>query len=152
MTGPKRKNAQDLFQETDSFVIDKKVAFSEAFPQIEYVVVAVEESGRGVNPEDKTRSYRSKDLSVGEYIGSCSNPLCYGGGIRVGSYLRQMVSENKTEHEYTDLCKGKNASPKGRRSYGPCNNHFRVKITIKYREQDVPNSKTEETRTQDGGN
>lgn len=143
MTAPQRKNAQELFQETNSFMIDRKVGFSEAFPEIKYVIIEVKQTGRGIDSYSRERAFDSRNFEVAEYIASCSNPFCYGGGLQVGPTIRKMVRENVIETEGSSLCRGREASPKGRRTYGPCNNHFSFKITIKYREQDLLKNKNE---------
>jgi hypothetical protein len=131
MAKDERKKAQDLFLERNTFLDESKVSFREAFPQIEDIIIEVEESGRGVDSRDRKRSYARQDFP-GEYV-NCSNTLCYGGGFSIGRPLRAMVSEIQTEFEGSSLCKGRQGSPKGKRTYGSCPNFFQFKITVKYK-------------------
>jgi hypothetical protein len=126
-----RKKAQDLFIESNSFFTEK-TSFAKAYPQIEDIVIEVEESGKGVDSWNRKRTY-TKPYLPGEYV-NCSNTLCYGGGFSIGRPLYEMISESKTESEGTAICKGNMGSPKGKRIYRSCGNFFRFKITVKYKE------------------
>jgi hypothetical protein len=42
------------------------------------------------------------------------------------------LSEQKTEREFSKMCKGDEGSPKGRRKYRNCANFFKLKINIEY--------------------
>jgi hypothetical protein len=125
-----RKKAGDLFRESTP-VFGRKTTFAEAYPEIEDIVIEVEETGDSVDSENRHRRYTTKYLP-GEFI-NCSNPMCYGGGFHLGSYLHSMVSEQKTELEESTLCRGNEGSPKGRRIYRKCLNLFKVKINITYK-------------------
>ena len=124
--------ASDVFREAD-FIFGKKGTFEEAFPQITDVTVEVTEEGKGFDGRDLTERRRvySKSDPPGEYA-DCSNSFCYNGGVGIGSILRTMVYARETHHEDTHFCQGQEGSPKGRRRYGPCFNHFKVKITLLY--------------------
>jgi hypothetical protein len=126
-----RKKASDIFNESN-LVFGRKVTFDEAFPQIEDLKVEVIESGHGIIGQSRKSFYR-KQYFPGEYI-NCSNPLCYNGGFSIGSILREMVSNKQTELETTESCQGYEGSPKGRRKYKGCLNFFKIKISIKYKE------------------
>lgn len=124
-----RKKAGDLFRESMP-VFGKKVSFEEAYPQIGDIVIEVEEFGKGVDSYNRRRRY-TKQYLPGEFV-NCSNPVCFAGGFHLGSHLHKMVSESKTELEDSELCRGNEGSPKGRRMYRKCVNTFKFKITIKY--------------------
>lgn len=123
-----RQKASDVFQESN-FVFAGKVSFAEAFPQIEDVTVEVEESGEGVTWKGK-QQYGKESLN--EYI-NCSNPLCYNGGFSVSRILREMIHNKQTEIETSAICQGNEGSPKGRRIYRKCLNHFKIKVSMKYK-------------------
>lgn len=123
-----RKKAQEIFNDT-SFVFVGKASFEKAFPEVEECLVEVKERGPGVS-NWPTATVRHRN--PGEYI-NCSNPLCYNGGFRVGSDIREMVSKRETQREGSKICQGNEGSPKGRRVYRKCTNYFRYKITVKYK-------------------
>lgn len=127
MARDRRQKASDVFREAAHF-LGEKVSFARAFPQIADIHVEVVETraGTGGTP----RHYGKQGL--GEYI-NCSNRLCYNGGFRIGSAIRDMVSGQETTREGSSLCQGYEGSPKGRKKYGPCDRFFKWKITIEYR-------------------
>lgn len=120
------KKASEVFNET-KFPFTKKGSFDEAFPEIEDVTIEVKEDGK--------KSSYSKQFGIEEYI-DCTNPLCYRGGFSIGSILREMVSKKQTELETSELCRGHEGSPKGKRIDRQCVNFFEIKVFIKYRESD----------------
>lgn len=128
----RRKKASDLHREAN-YVFSRKVPFKEAFPEIKSVTVRTEESGYSPSGRyfDKPSFRVYDENTLGEYI-DCSNPLCYGGGFSIGQILREMVSERHTHHEKTTFCKGYEGSPKGRRRYRSCVNHWKVIVDIEY--------------------
>jgi hypothetical protein len=125
----KRQKASDIFRE-GNFAFTQKVSFDEAFPQIDKITVTVEEDGYGVGEWNRRRTYSKERL--GEYI-DCSNPTCYNGGFSIGSIIREMVREQKTEIETTKRCQGYEGSPKGRRKYRDCINNFKIRVSIEYK-------------------
>ena len=127
-----RQKASDVFRESN-FLFGKKVSSDEAFPQLQDWTVEVEESGRGVGDRKRKSTY-GKQYFPGEYI-NCSNSLCYNGGFSIGLILHKMVRNKQTELETTESCKGNEGSPKGRRIYGKCMNFFKIKVSIKYKEE-----------------
>jgi hypothetical protein len=122
-----RQKAQDVFNQS-THILGKKVSFAEAFPQIDDLEIEVEESE--VWPVGERRFTRA--YPPGEYI-NCSNHLCYNGGVRVGSLLRQMVDARRTEGELTQSCQGYEGSPRGRRHYRSCMHRFRVRVRLTYK-------------------
>ncbi len=131
MVRNERMKASDVFRETD-LIFTKKVSFDEAFPEIEDLTVTVKETGQGVHNWDEVSTYRKQNIP-GEFI-NCRNPLCYKGGFSIGSALRDMVRNRQTELETIEICRGNEASPKGRRIYRTCANFFKIKVSIKYKE------------------
>ncbi len=132
-----RMKASDVFRKTD-YVFRKKISFDEAFPEIDDIRVEVEERGEGVRqffPGD-SKSIYGKSL-LGEYV-DCSNSLCYNGGVSIGEAIREMVRSRATERETSQICCGYEGSPKGRRKYRKCTNHFKVKVAIKFKEGEPP--------------
>ncbi len=127
----RRMKAQDVFNETD-YPFGKASSFSEAFPTIADLRIEVEEYGDGV-PEKLRKTTYTHHNFPGEYI-NCRNRRCYNGGFRLGELLRFMTAANKTESESTEFCQGYEGSPKGRVKDGPCENYFKVAITIEYKD------------------
>ena len=123
-----RQKASDVFREAE-VVFARKATFAEAFPEIESADVRVSVSDFGES--------RSMRWGGGEYV-DCPNPLCYNGGVSVGSMLRQMVSSKEEERTFEEFCQGYEGSPKGRRKYGECMRDFKIVIHIKYK----PDSKS----------
>jgi len=135
-TRDKRMKASEIFSKTQ-YLFSKKASFEKAFPQIETVEVEVSESGQGVRPIHAGRSMRKQiytQTSLSEFI-DCSNPLCYNGGFSIGRVIRKMVSKGMTEYEDSEVCKGYEGSPKGRRKYDDCMNYFEFKVKIKYKDR-----------------
>jgi len=122
----KRQKAQDVFSEGN--LVFGKTNFRNAFPEIEECVVTVEEQGHSVEEWNRTRTYRNP----GQYI-NCQNPICYAGGFDIGWTISEMVQKKETQREGSDLCKGNEASAKGRRIYKKCMSFFKYKISIKYK-------------------
>ena len=130
MSGYYRKKASQIHHETN-YLFSKKVSFDEAFPEIEDVIVEVEERGQVPQHHRHFRKYTKKNL--GEFI-DCSNPPCYDGVFSIGSILREMVAQKQTELETLECCQGNEASEKGKRIYRSCANIFSIRVSIKYRQ------------------
>jgi hypothetical protein len=126
----RRKKASDVFADT-TYLFAKKASFQEVFPELEEARVEVEETGEGVY-ERSRRSVLSSKTHLSEFV-NCSNPLCYNGGVSIGSIIRSMVAQKQTELETTKLCQGYEGSPKGRRKYRQCFNFFTVKVALTYK-------------------
>ena len=129
MSGSYRKKASQIHRETD-YLFSRKVPFEEAFPEIDDVVVDVEEQGQVPQYRQHARQYTKANLD--EFI-DCSNPPCYDGGFSICEILRNMVSERQRELETIKCCQGHEASAKGRRKYRPCANFFKIKVSIRYK-------------------
>jgi len=126
-----RKKASDVFRETN-YVFSKKAPFEEVFPQIDEISVIVEERVGSADRNSRKRHYNKKNIS--EYV-DCSNPLCYNGGVSIGSIIRSMVIEKQTHNKTTKLCQGYEGSPKGRKKYRDCLHMFDVEVDIKYKSE-----------------
>jgi len=122
-----RKKASEVFSQT-SYVFSEKVPFAAAFPEIESVRFQYELRGDGVYKWNAT-GVRDR---VGEYI-DCVNPICYNGGFSIGSLLRDMVGARETHREGIATCQGNEGSPKGRRVYRKCLNHWTYVIDLTYK-------------------
>jgi len=125
-----RQKASDVFAESN-YIFSQKVSFQEAFPELQDARVEVEEDGEGTSHWNNKLVYSAKS-GLGEYI-DCHNPLCYKGGVNIGSIVRSMVTQKQTEFETSVLCKGYEGSPKGRRKYRDCINFFKIKVTLTYK-------------------
>ena len=84
---------------------------------------------------DKPSIRAYDENTLGEYI-DCSNRLCYGGGFSIGQVLREMVDGKQTHRETTRGCRGYEGSPKGRRRYRSCVNHWKITVDIEYSVKD----------------
>ncbi|MCA3027720.1 MAG: hypothetical protein ING66_03890 [Rhodocyclaceae bacterium] len=137
MSNREREKASDVFRNAE-LLFSKKGTFADAFPTIEDIKVIVKRGGHsGVNEWDKESHYGT---NIGEYV-DCSNPVCYNGGISVGDFVRSMVAANQVHFEKESIfCQGYEGSPKGKRRYRTCTNHFGIMIDIKYK----PNAGVEE--------
>ncbi len=126
----KRKKASEVLKDTN-FVIAKKGTFAETFPEIKSATVQVTEKGsfRSHSIQSKNCTYSEKNL--GEYI-DCNNPFCYNGGFSICNIVRDMVKDNKTHDESTEICQGYKGSPKGKRNYGRCTNTWKVIVDLEY--------------------
>lgn len=128
-----RKKANELYQERPPLFV-RQGQFGEVFPDIESVTVDVEESGYGAgryrgNPV--CANYETHNLP-GEFI-NCSNPKCYRGGFSIGRILRHMASQKQTSHSTDEVCRGHEASPKGKRIDRKCLNTFGIRISVRYK-------------------
>jgi len=127
-----RKKASDVFREWRP-VFGEKSSFKEAFPEIDDLKIECKETGHlGSVFNNETSHYYSIENPPGEYI-DCSNPLCYNGGFSIGRVLREMIRNKEMEKEGSEICKGYEGSPKGRRRYRNCLNFFKYKVKIKYK-------------------
>ena len=128
MAKDKHMKASDVFKKAN-YLFGGKAKFNEVFPSIDEIKVTVQELGYGVLG-DGVRVLTKNDF--GEYI-DCSNPRCYKGGFSIGSIIRGMVIEKKTELKTECECQGYEGSPKGRKRYDDCDNFFSIHVEIKYK-------------------
>lgn len=125
-----RLKASDIFRNSMP-VFGSKVPFAEAFPDITDIRIEVSESSLGGGRQH--HAVCTRDHLPGEYV-DCSNPLCYRGGVSIGSILREMVRTRHMTAEVTRLCQSNEGSPKGRRIYRKCLHSFKIKVTLTYTE------------------
>lgn len=119
-----RKKASEIFNES-TYLFSTKASLDQVFPEIEDITVEVEVDGR--------KSIYQKNYFPGEYV-NCKESLCYKGGFSIGDILRNMVRNKQTESEAAGFCEGYLGSPKGKVKYKDCSSYFKVKLSIKYRE------------------
>lgn len=131
MTSKQRRTAQNVFEDTN-WAFRRKTTFSAAFPEVESVRIKVTESsyyrwryGDG--------SYHYDGNSAGQFL-PCHNPRCQRGGFELGDTLRYLVVDQRLEHWSTEAhCIGDEGTPHGRRKGDPCDNFFKVEVTVKYK-------------------
>jgi|SRR5450759_226717 len=131
----RHQKATDVFLEKDWF-LGPPVSFAKAFPRIATLRVRVKASGEYDRPllghnDDGWRTYT--ESATGEYI-DCRNPVCYNGGFRIGEQLRFMEQAGETHRDWSVGCQGWEGSPKGRKRYRPCDEHWQVVIDVTYKE------------------
>ena len=134
----RHQKATDVFLETKWF-LGEPVSFAKAFPRIASLRVRVKGSGYYDRPlagfkDDGWRTYT--ESTTGEYI-DCRNPVCYNGGFRVAEQLRFMEQAGETHREWTASCQGFEGSPKGRKRYRPCDEHWKVVVDVTYKEPET---------------
>lgn len=122
--------ASDVFNRTSDRFSTRTNDFDEAYPQIEDLTIFVQQS------YDQIRwgppSVYGK-LMLKEFF-DCPVRNCYNGGFHIGLMLREMIYNKQTEREVEKPCRGYEGSPKGKKRYGSCLNHYKVKVEIKYKE------------------
>jgi len=112
--------------------------FEKSFPSIEDLSISIELSN-GPWPlpgEDRTDSY-TKETLRGDVI-ACRNPSCRRGGFNIGAILHEMVSKKETELSTGQRCFGDEGSPKGRVKGRRCAYQFKAKISITYKQSELP--------------
>jgi hypothetical protein len=115
-----------------SFFAQPGLSFQEAFPTVANLAIEVTETGCGQKYQDikHTRTYHELPAAI-----DCSNYFCVGGAIAghtLARIVREMVAAHHAFQEIDQGCEGREGSPKGQRKYGPCINHFELKISIRY--------------------
>lgn|GEM_PF-3195521 len=109
----------DIFK---SNIDGELTTFERAFPTIDSLDVAIDESGEGSEGLGLRCLTRR---SVREYV-NCSNPRCLGKGLDLGALLRQMT-QNKQRALATELqCQSREESGM------PCKNIFHIRLRITY--------------------
>lgn len=128
MSRQNREKRSDLMRKGQPFFGRWVDSFKEAYPTIENLQVEVTQTdaSRGSSFTQKLSEKNFRDVI------DCSNPLCYGGGVVLGSLLHSMVWKGETSREEHSGCGGYEGSPKGRRKYRSCSRGFRVKIKVDY--------------------
>ena len=103
--------------------------FQEAYPTIKSLRVRVTETELGSRGESRTLVLT--ETSFYDVV-NCSNPICYGGGIDLGTSIRTMVRNREAAKAITEACRGYEGSPKGHRRYRSCMHSFAVDVQIEY--------------------
>lgn len=99
---------------------------SEAFPDILSLSITVSQDPHGFyakRPEQRTSYYSLDNLSP---LVGCLNPRCQQGGLEL-----QNIINYHDDGEYKFFCNGHEGTPKGRIKGGPCDNSFKVSLTVK---------------------
>jgi hypothetical protein len=131
--------ATDLWCEAEGQTLGgRRVPFEKAFPTIANVVIRVED-GLG-----SVRVFRKGEF--GEYI-DCTEPYCDGGGVSIGSIIRQMVSDRAPHHTTTEVCCGQERNPgRGRRPggvRGPCTKVYKISVDLEFTQLSPPNEEAD---------
>ena len=105
------------------------VPFEEAFPTVEDLQLEVQQKMTG----DAGGSAITFDRSTVRSFVACRNPVCVRGGVDIGAMIQEMARKRETQRKFSELCKGNEGSPKGRKIYRKCLNHFTVAIFIRYK-------------------
>lgn len=98
----------------------ERATFAAAFPTIKAIQVFL--AG-----DFGSRTYNAQTIPA---VIPCPNPLCRGGGFRIGDALRDMIRLGQTEREYSTICGGNEGTPAGLSSYRSCRKSVRIKIAI----------------------
>ena len=126
----KHKKASDIFDESTLF-LGQKGTFSEAFPEIEEIIVKCEEI-EFIGGNKSWKHVFTKEKLPGEYI-NCNNRWCHGGGFSIGEKIRAMVDKKEIQISGAECCQGNEGTPNGRKIYHSCPHHFNYTISIKYK-------------------
>lgn len=126
----RRMKASEVAAQHPRWLATPTSDFSKAFPTIAEVRIDVVSR---FTPSGEEREYSTRS-EPREFI-DCTNPRCYNGGVPLGHMLRGMVEGRKTEEQWSPPCQGYEGSPKGRRQTGPCDNHFTVKVTLRFKDE-----------------
>jgi len=129
----------DIINEAEYVFIRKTRSFAEAYPRIAELKVEIDESGGFF---DNSTWHTSLDHRNFKHAIDCHNPKCYGGGVEIGRIVHEMMNKSETDREETNICRGYEGSPKGRRRFGSCIHIFKSKVHIKYREPASGDRKT----------
>lgn len=127
----RRETLNDL-QATSRPLFGQRVSFAEAFPELRHVRVQYVEHGDGVGRWNANADRLMTEGTLRPYL-DCSNPLCAHGGFYIEGLIRQMVYSHEAEREFSDMCRGNEGSPKGRRVYGKCLNTFKGTVRLEYK-------------------
>jgi hypothetical protein len=127
----RRPKASELGYRGRPLIVER--TFEEAFPDIIEPRFEVKTVSRGSEFTDGTRIFNMSNKQV-EFF-DCGNPLCYGGGFSMGHVLSRMYSAQpkQTHYEGGESCRGYEGSPKGKKRYRGCTNHWKVKVDITYK-------------------
>ncbi|SRR6266498_2499905 len=125
-----RPKASELFARGPA-LFAAKGSLSEAYPEIAELEVTVTRGPPYASARREELVFTAGH-PCGEWV-NCINPLCYGGGVSIGRLLREMVREQRTAAEATEICSGSEGSPGGRRRKRDCIHFFEVRVRIAFR-------------------
>jgi hypothetical protein len=101
-------------------------SFEEAFSDVAELELHVEETD--MVETQRSNTYDADSLPGGEL--RCSNDLCKNGGVFVDTIISGMISNDETELETTESCKGHESM--GRNESRSCAHLFHLDIEIEY--------------------
>lgn len=96
-----------------------------AFPGIEEIDITISQDPYGYYCQDKWQRVSRFTKSTLPNHAKCANPRCQQGGIDLQSFILSHSSG-----EFAISCDGHEGTTTGRRRGDPCDNHFKVKLTI----------------------
>lgn len=99
------------------------MTFEERFPEIEHLKGSVSQPGYFVTGLKASSLKNHMDMEV-----RCRNPSCSNGRLYLEPIVRELVRNQQTEYEDSELCLAKETG-----SGRDCLNHFEIKISITYK-------------------
>lgn len=98
---------------------------NDALPGIDKIDITIEQDPYGYYCQHEwQRVSQYTKASIPKHL-QCINPKCQQGGIDLQSLV--LFNENK---EFDFSCNGHEGTPKGRRKGDPCDNRFKIRLTI----------------------
>lgn len=122
-----KKKASDYYNNSAPF-LGRKVSFAQAYPNIEKLVVEVNEyvdfwkKNDGFYPYTKVLT----EKSFSEYV-NCHSSSCDGGGFNINNILHEIVENSETAAKDTVNCIGHIKSQR-------CTHTFEYSIKVTYKE------------------
>ena len=130
----RRDKLSDVKALSKPFLGSRTATFREAFPEIVSMRLEVDLDLSGTNV-DKWNAHHVYTLESPPPIAlDCPNQLCTRGGLDIEQILRNIVAGRQTEFNCGEGCRGYEGSPKGRVKYRECDNYYRVKGSITYKD------------------
>lgn len=113
-----------------SLLRNEEESFEASFPDIEDIVIEVEEHSPNIDREKRTRVFQKQN--VRDFIG-CQNPRCQGGGFFVYDIINEMRGDKKTKLSTWKACIGNESAEGSSNTVQYCINSFNIGIRIKYK-------------------
>lgn len=104
--------------------------FDKVFPDIEDIVIEVEEHSPDIEQDKRIRVYHKSNIR--DFIG-CQNPRCQGGGFFVFDIVHEMRGDRKTKLSTWKACIGNESAEGTSNTVQYCINSFNIKVRIKYK-------------------